>query len=933
MYSTAPSALLARRDAVLDIDENEFALPFFRESGFVRRRCVGCGSYFWTQVPDRATCGDVPCEEYTFIGNSPARRSLSVGEAREVFLSFFESKGHKIIKPYPVVARWRDDVYLVGASIFDFQPLVTEGLIPPPANPLVVSQPCLRFTDLDNVGPTAGRHLLIFEMGGHHAFNYPEKEVYWKDGTIRYHHELLTDRLGVKSELVTYKEHFWSGGGNAGPDLEACVNGLEISTLVFMQYKVIGDQLSLLPIKTVDTGYGIERWAWLSQGSPSCFSVIYGPILDTILSLAGASVDPKIMMENTRVSGMMSIEKTSDRVEARKKVAGRLGMDWRELEKIMAPMERASAVADHTKAISFLLAEGVVPSNVAAGYLTRLLIRRTYRMLRLLGIEDRLGEITEMQISYWGADFPHLIEMRNEILEALQVEEEKFKKTLERGSEMVKRISAELKAKGRDTIPSETLVQLYDSHGLVPDIVRDEAEKEAVCVDVPGNFFAMVAQKHLAATSKAEDESEKLLKEKVAGYPETAPLYYENVYQREFEAKVLGIVDGKYVVLDQTCFYSEGGGQLADHGVIDSALGSAKVVDVQRVGAVSLHLVEGTTPNVGEVVKGRIDWERRIALMRHHTATHVVLGAARRVLGHHAWQSGAQKSVDNVRLDISHHERITDEQVAEIERLACDLVMRCVPVEATWMPREKAEQMYGFILYQGGVVPGREIRVIKTGDWDVEACGGTHVKNTGEIGLIKILKNERVQDGVERLVFAAGSAALKAVQAREAILERASLALDAPLEKVDEYAKSIAEEKDRLSKRLQDAQTELAAIESKDLLAHADKIGKIKLATTLKKVGEEEDIVALSNQVVQADSSAVLVVSLVKDSVRIFVAAGKNAIKAGVDAGKVAGELAKLVGGGGGGKEYFGQGGGTKLDKAEAVLTSAKKVVRSYLKK
>ncbi len=510
----------------MDIDEKEFAVPFFKELGFARRRCIGCGSHFWTQMPDRATCGDVPCEEYTFIGNSPARKSLSLREARQTFLSFFESKGHKIIKPYPVVARWRDDVYLVGASIFDFQPLVTEGVIPPPANPLVISQPCLRFTDLDNVGPTAGRHLLIFEMGGHHAFNYPDRQVYWKDETIRYHHELLTDRLGVRSDLVTYKEHFWSGGGNAGPDLEACVNGLEVSTLVFMQYKAIGDQLFPLPIKTVDTGYGIERWAWLTQASPSCFSVIYGPILDRILTLAGVSIDPKVMIENTKVSGIMNIEKNSDRIEARKKVAERLGMDWHELEAIIVPIERASAVADHTKAISFLLAEGVVPSNVAAGYLTRLLIRRTYRMLRLLGIEDRLGEITDMQISHWGVDFPHLSEMKNEILEALRVEEGKFKKTLERGSEIVRRISIDLKAKHQDRIPTETLVQLYDSQGLVPDIVRDEAEKEGIRVDVPGNFFGMVAQKHLSAASEAEDESEKLLKEKVARFPETTPLYY-----------------------------------------------------------------------------------------------------------------------------------------------------------------------------------------------------------------------------------------------------------------------------------------------------------------------------------------------------------------------------------------------------------------------
>jgi alanyl-tRNA synthetase len=190
---------------------------------------------------------------------------------RSHFLEFFAANGHTKIRPYPIVARWRDDVYLVGASIYDFQPYVTEGIMPPPANPLVISQPSIRFTDIEAAGLTAGRHGTIFEMGGAHAFNYPNNEIYWKDQTVRYHHQLLTDVMGVPSEAVSYKEHFWSGGGNAGPDLEAIVSGLEISTLVFMQYKVQGDQLTQLPIRTVDTGYGIERWAWLSTGSPSGF--------------------------------------------------------------------------------------------------------------------------------------------------------------------------------------------------------------------------------------------------------------------------------------------------------------------------------------------------------------------------------------------------------------------------------------------------------------------------------------------------------------------------------------------------------------------------------------------------------------------------------------------------------------------------------------
>ncbi len=281
----------------MEISEKEFAVPFFKENGFMRKKCVSCGSHFWTQNSSENYCGDSPCVRYSFIGKSPASRSYSVHDMRELFLSFFEENGHKRIRPYPVVARWRDDVFLVGASIYDFQPYVTEGLIPPPANPLVISQPSIRFTDIDNVGPTLGRHDLMFEMGGAHAFNYPDKEIYWMDQTIRYHHQLATEKFGLKSDTLSYKEHFWSGGGNAGPDVECLCAGLEISTLVFMQYKVEGDKLTKLPIRTVDTGYGIERWAWLSQGKPSAFQVIYGPVLDKIFELASVKFDEKLVAE------------------------------------------------------------------------------------------------------------------------------------------------------------------------------------------------------------------------------------------------------------------------------------------------------------------------------------------------------------------------------------------------------------------------------------------------------------------------------------------------------------------------------------------------------------------------------------------------------------------------------------------------------------
>src|SRR2546427_7907501 len=274
-------------------------MPFFKEEGFTRRHCPSCGSNFWASKPDQQTCGEVPCQPYTFIGSPPTKRSYTLREMRAQFLDYFTERGHTKIKPYPIVARWRDDVYLVGASIYDFQPYVTDGTMPPPANPLVISQPCVRFTDIEQVG-AAGRHMSIFEMGGAHAFNYPNKEIYWKDNTVRYHHKLLSDVMGVPSESITYKEHIWSGGGNAGPDLEGIVAGLEISTLVFMRYKVENETLVPMKIRTVDTGYGIERWTWMSQGSPTGFHAIYGSLLDTLFDLAGVE-------DNTELSRMLSL--------------------------------------------------------------------------------------------------------------------------------------------------------------------------------------------------------------------------------------------------------------------------------------------------------------------------------------------------------------------------------------------------------------------------------------------------------------------------------------------------------------------------------------------------------------------------------------------------------------------------------------------------
>ncbi len=915
--------------------ESEYHVPFFDEYGYVRRLCPVCNEYFWTQNPEQKTCGEATpegCAPYTFINNSPTRRHFSLREVREAFLSFFEKYGHERIKPYPVVARWRDDLYFTSASIVDFQPYVTNGIIPPPANPLVISQPCIRFVDVDNVGPTFGRHLTIFEMGGHHAFNYPDKEIYWKDETIRYHHDFLCMELGAPSEEVIYKEGVWSGGGNAGPDVESIIRGLEVATLVFMKFKVVDEEFIELPIRTVDTGYGIERYTWLSRGSVSCFHAMYEPILSEILKMAGISrVNDELLVRVAERSSLMSLEKTADTREARRRVAEHVGMSVDELNKMLSPIENAFAVVDHTKCLAFMLAEGVVPSNVREGYLTRLMIRRTYRLLRALAIEEKLLDIINLQIAFWSQDFPHLKEMQNEIMEILSVERNKFKETLTRGGSLVKRIAQGLKAKGVSQIPTETLVELYDSHGLPPEVVQETAEKEGIPVSIPENFYMMVAKRHVQAFPPHAVEKIEGLEVLVSDLPETRMLYYEDAYLTEFEAEVLRVLDNQYVILEKTAFYPEGGGQPADRGYLRFDETRSEVVDVQKVGNVIVHAVKGHVPKEGDKVVGSIDWEQRNSYMKHHTSTHVLMGAARRVLGEHVWQAGAQKGVDRSRIDISHFQRLTLEEIHEIERLANKAVMQNIPVEMFWLPRAQAEKHYGFRLYQGGVVPGREIRVVKTGDWDVEACGGTHLKNTGEIGFIKIVHTERIQDGVERIVFSAGLPALKVVQENERLLWRVSEVLNAPIEKVENTTERLVADWKEARHERERLLREIADFTAKEYLATAKEIRGSKAITKAVKEVSVDRLIKIASEVVTMESRGVIVLCGVNETARLVVMAGKEAIKYGINAREIADKASSVLGGGGSGRSDFAQGGGTLIDKVPEALSKAEEIIRKQL--
>ncbi|HOO53890.1 MAG TPA: alanine--tRNA ligase [Methanothrix sp.] len=913
--------------------EDAYNLDFFKEEGFIRKTCEKCGGRFWTRDPARKTCGDPPCDPYTFIGSPVFKREIELDEMREHYLSFFEEKGHTRIKRYPVIARWRDDIYLTIASIADFQPFITSGLVPPPANPLTVSQPCIRLDDLDSVG-RSGRHLTTFEMMAHHVFNTPEHEFYWKERTVALCDELLLG-LGADPLAVTYKESPWAGGGNAGPSVEVMMGGLELATLVFMdmkvsprgEYEIKGERYSKMDNYIVDTGYGLERFVWASKGSPTIYDAIFPDVVATISELAGleSSVSDderaRILAANARLAGMVDLEDASLR-DLRAKIASDIGISAEKLDEIITPLERIYAVADHTRCLAYMLGDGIIPSNVKAGYLARLVIRRTLRQMKDLGISVPLSDLVSMQLSR--LDYSDLDERLGTIVEILDQEEERYAETLDKGRRLVKRIAEGYGKKG-EKIPLSEMISLYDSHGIPPEIAQDAAMEANVEVDLPDNFYSRVASTHI--------KSEKEEKEEVAiDLPETRRMFYERPFERKFKAKVLEVVDGN-VILDQTLFYPEGGGQPADHGLIRKGSKAFRIVDVQSAGGVVLHkIAEDESAEAaaeirpGDSVEGEIDMNRRLAHARHHTAAHIIHDSAKKVLGSHIWQAGAQKSEDRARLDISHYKRISRDELKEIEIIANRTVMENVPISTGWLERSEAEKRFGFELYQGGVPPGKSIRVVQVGT-DVEACAGTHCTNTGMVGPIKVLRTERVQDGVERIEFAAGEAAVLRGQERDDLLFGASDILSVPAEQLPKTATRFFEEWKELRKETARLKEDLARAQMEGLTSKAVEAGGLKVVVEIVENADVEELIKAASMISGKDYVAIL--GSEKGGAKIVAAVGKTGLARGLKAGEIVKAATKVVGGGGGGKPEIAQGGGPQAERLAEALEAGLAKVRS----
>ncbi len=782
------------------VDESIYRVRLFRGK-YARDSCRKCGVYFWS-TKAREDCADAPCSDYTFF-SIPVKRTLSYRDTINTFLDFFNRYGHEVIEPRPVVARWREDLYLTIASIVVFQPHVTSGLVPPPANPLVIAQPCIRLEDIDSVGLTIGRHMTNFIMGGHHAFNYRDKYIYWTDETVEYARQFFAEEIGIPEEEIVFKESWWEGGGNAGPCFEVAVGGLELATLVFMMYRIDGSTYVDMPLKIVDTGYGIERITWFTQKTPTAFHAVYGDLVKEFHRLLGIpEPDKEILYEFSKRAGRIKVEEIATIDAIINEVSEAIGVKKSLIEEQIKPIFDLYAIIDHTKTISLMLADGIVPSNSGEGYLARLVIRRVLRRLNRLKNDIPLYILIDRQLSFWGDLYHRMVKNREKIKEIIELEEERYKEMLSRVSVVVNRYS-----KRSPTV--EDLVEIYDSHGIPPDIISSELKRRyGIVVEVPSNFYSIVASKHSKPKTvrEREREVEKLPTHVVnwaLRFPETKRLFHEEPYQKVFKAKVLGVLDSKYVVLDSTIFYPEGGGQVGDRGILIANSKKYKVVDSKKVDNVVIHVVEDANDiSEGMEIVGEIDWSVRYKRMRHHTATHILLGALRRVLGEHIWQAGAEKTEFKARLDVTHYKLPSDVEIAEIERLANSIVDSAIDVRVSYLPRNIAENLYGFTLYQGGVPMTPIIRVVEIPNWDAEACFGTHVRNTSEVGGIKIVNVEKIADGIVRFEYVVATAMADYIKGVEGILRNIAGKFGVGIYEIDKRIDTLIKEFNNLKSML-----------------------------------------------------------------------------------------------------------------------------------
>lgn len=879
--------------------EKHYKVKAITSKGYVRKQCKSCKKFFWTLDESREKCADSSCVGYEFIGKKG--KNLDYVETWKKVEKYFKENGHTPIKRYPTVCRWRDDLYFTNASIIDFQPYVVTGEVKAPANPLIVPQASLRFGDLGNVGVT-GRHYTSFIMIGQHAFNTPETKLfYWKDEALEHDYNFVTKHLGVDPEELVWQEEVWKGGGTFGPCIEYCVSGIELGNCVFMQYKDLGfGRQEELKTKVIDMGAGLERFAWFTQGTPTSYEVTFGPVIQKMKKDAGIYYDKKLFLEYAKLSGILDVDEQNVK-EEREEIARKLGVDEKQLFDMLKPLQSLYATADHLKTILYTTTDGMLPGNSGGGYNLRMILRKVFGSEEEFAFNLDYSDIIRGHANYLKKLDPSLQEGVDSTIELVELEKKKFLETKQHANRKMKVIIDKAK-KEKKEIKKEQLITLYESDGIPLEIMEEHAKKQGLEIEEMDNFYGMITQKNEIEMDKKKSNKKK---KNVSKYKKTRMLFYEDHDAKEFKAKVIGKEKG-WIILDKTAFYPEGGGQKPDKGMLNDL----HVKDVQKEEGVILHKVDKPKRiKVGDKVKGMIDWERRLILRNQHTGAHILQAAAKKVLGNHVWQAGAEKDVEKAHLDITHFKKINDLQVKKIEKIANKFIQSNRPVTAKFYPRNEAEELFGFTLYQGGAVPGKEIRVINVEGIDAEACGGMHANRTGEIGFFKIIKREGIKDGVERIVYATGLSALKHVWEEEEIIRETAEIMNVPEVELDTSAKKIMRQWRDQRKLIDGMRKQLVESLSKDLIERKnDKIYKFFQEL------DNDSLMVLAQKILSERANTTVIFGSEDGGILIM-----NNNK-GENAKKEFDKLAKILNCKGGGNEKIARGKTEKTDELKYYL-------------
>lgn len=863
-----------------------------------------------------------------------------LNDLREKYLSFFESKGHLRLPSFSLVPNNDKSLLLINSGMAPMKKYFT-GEVKPPRNRVTTCQKCIRTPDLERVGITA-RHGTYFEMLGNFSFGDYFKEqaipwawefltetlempkdllwpsVYEKDDEA---YDIWKNKIGVPEEHIVRlgkEDNFWEhGSGPCGPCSEIyfdrgekygcgkpdckpgcdCDRYMEIWNNVFSQFNNDGKgNYTELAQKNIDTGMGLERLACVMQGVDNMFEVdTIRRILDTVCKVADKKYG----------------ENAKDDISIR-------------------------VITDHIRSSTFMICDGIIPSNEGRGYVLRRIIRRAARHSKLLGINHAfLSELCDVVIEDNCGAYPELAEKKDYIKKVIGMEEERFDATIDAGLSILSNLVRDAVKDGSHKISGEEVFKLYDTFGFPIDLTREIALENHIDIDEETFEKLMKLQKERARNARAN----------LSGWSNASKTLLSSLPKTEFTgydafetdgAKVLAIIDGDdsldsinegefSLVLDKTPFYAESGGQVGDVGIITGGDAAVTVLDTKKTDGVTIHfcrMVNGTLKK-GDTVRAEINEAKRVATMRNHSAAHLLQAALRTVLGKHVEQAGSYVDEHHVRFDFTHFAAVTPEELRAVESLVNSHILLGEPVTTTLSDIESAKKMGAMALF--GEKYGDVVRVVKMGEFSTELCGGTHVDNTAKLGLFKITSESSVAAGVRRIEGVTGIGVLALLGEKDKLIKDTAEVLKAPnAEDLVQRAKQLTEDLRSVRRELEAASEKLAASKATSLVESAEKVGNIRLICA--KVEMKPDAMrALTDKFKAEYADVVCVLASVNDGkVNFAVSCGKDAVAGGANAGKIVKQISTLCGGGGGGRPDSASAGGKDASKLDEALAQVK---------